>query len=43
MNRYELTVDGVTAFASYRRTARRDTITHTETPAALRGRGIASN
>lgn len=40
MNRYELAVDGATAFASYRRTATTDTIFHTETPPALRGRGI---
>ncbi|MGB3867026.1 MAG: GNAT family N-acetyltransferase [Xanthobacteraceae bacterium] len=42
MNRYELTIDGVTAFASYRRTPTTDVITHTETPTALRGRGVAS-
>ncbi len=42
MNRYELDVDGATAFASYRRTATADIITHTETPPALRGRGLAS-
>lgn len=42
MNRYELDVDGGVAFANYRRTATADIITHTETPRALRGRGIAS-
>nr|WP_210313210.1 GNAT family N-acetyltransferase [Rhodopseudomonas rhenobacensis] len=33
---------GSLAFASYRRAADKVIITHTETPAALRGRGIAS-
>ena len=42
MNRYELDVDGGGAFANYRRTTTADIITHTETPRALRGRGIAS-
>jgi len=42
MNRYELDVDGGVAFANYRRTTTADIITHTETPRALRGRGIAS-
>jgi len=42
LSRYELDADGATAFANYRRTARADIITHTETPAALRGRGIGS-
>jgi predicted GNAT family acetyltransferase len=42
LNRYELEVEGGLAFASYRRTAASDIITHTETPRALRGRGIAS-
>jgi hypothetical protein len=41
-NRYELDIDGATAFANYRRTATTDIITHTETPRALRGRGVAS-
>ena len=40
--RFELVVDGATAFATYRRVADRVIITHTETPHALRGRGIAS-
>ena len=42
LNRYELDIDGAVAFANYRRTATADIITHTETPHALRGRGIAS-
>ena len=42
MNRYELDVDGGVAFANYSGTATADIITHTETPRALRGRGIAS-
>ena len=42
MQRYELNVDGSVAFANYRLSPGVVTITHTETPAALRGRGIAS-
>ena len=42
MHRYELNVDGSVAFAYYRLAPGVVTITHTETPAALRGRGIAS-
>ncbi|MGB3044713.1 MAG: GNAT family N-acetyltransferase [Xanthobacteraceae bacterium] len=42
LNRYELDIDSAVAFANYRRTATADIITHTETPHALRGRGIAS-
>jgi predicted GNAT family acetyltransferase len=38
-NRFELDVDGAVAFANYRSAV---IITHTETPRALRGRGIAS-
>ncbi|WP_371423958.1 GNAT family N-acetyltransferase [Tardiphaga sp.] len=41
-NRFELDVGGSTAFANYRRAGDRVIITHTETPPALRGRGIAS-
>ena len=40
--RFELTVDGSIAFAHYRLAGDRVIITHTETPPALRGRGIAS-
>lgn len=41
-NRFELETEGVLAFANYRRTPSAVIITHTETPRALRGRGIAS-
>lgn len=42
LNRFELNVEGFVAFANYRLSPGVVTITHTETPAALRGRGIAS-
>lgn len=42
LSRFELDADGQTAFANYRRTPGKVIITHTETPRALRGRGIAS-
>ncbi|MGN8547758.1 putative GNAT family acetyltransferase [Bradyrhizobium elkanii] len=41
-NRFELDTEAGTAFANYRRTPAVVIITHTETPHALRGRGIAS-
>ena len=41
-NRFELTIDNEIAFADYRLTPSAVIITHTETPRALRGRGIAS-
>jgi predicted GNAT family acetyltransferase len=41
-SRFELDVDGGVAFANYRDTPAAIVITHTETPIALRGRGIAS-
>jgi hypothetical protein len=41
-NRFELDVEGGMAFANYRMTSSAVIITHTETPRALRGRGIAS-
>ena len=40
--RFELDVEGQLAFANYRPTPQAIIITHTETPRALRGRGIAS-
>ncbi len=40
--RYELQVDGALAFAEYSLAPGTVIITHTETPPALRGRGIAS-
>jgi uncharacterized protein len=42
LNRFELDAEGAVAFASYRLTPQAVIITHTETPRALRGRGIAS-
>ena len=41
-SRFELDVEGSVAFANYRQTPSAVIITHTETPRALRGRGIAS-
>jgi uncharacterized protein len=41
-SRFELDVGDAVAFANYRRTPSAVIITHTETPRALRGRGIAS-
>ncbi|MDE2380327.1 GNAT family N-acetyltransferase [Bradyrhizobium sp.] len=41
-NRFELDVGNEIAFASYRLTPSAVIITHTETPRALRGRGIGS-
>jgi len=42
LSRFEMDVDGAVAFANYRLTPQAMIITHTETPRALRGRGIAS-
>lgn len=42
LSRFELDIDKGVAFASYRRTASAVIITHTETPRAMRGRGVAS-
>ena len=42
LSRFELDVEGAVAFANYRRAPGTVIITHTETPRALRGRGIAS-
>jgi uncharacterized protein len=41
-SRFEMDVEGAVAFANYRLTPSTVIITHTETPPALRGRGIAS-
>jgi uncharacterized protein len=41
-SRFELDVEGAVAFANYRLAPSTVIITHTETPRALRGRGIAS-
>lgn len=43
LHRFELDANGEVAFATYRRAGNRVVITHTETPAPLRGRGIASH
>lgn len=40
LSRFELDVDGETAFLSYRMHGGEMLMTHTETPPALRGRGI---
>ena len=42
LSRFELDVEGAVAFANYCRAPGTVIITHTETPRALRGRGIAS-
>jgi predicted GNAT family acetyltransferase len=42
LSRFELDVEGGTAFANYRLAPGTVIITHTETPRSLRGRGIAS-
>jgi predicted GNAT family acetyltransferase len=42
LSRFELEVEGGLAFANYRLAPSAVIITHTETPRALRGRGIAS-
>jgi uncharacterized protein len=39
-HRFELTVDGHTAFLEYRQVGRRLVLIHTEVPDALEGRGI---
>jgi predicted GNAT family acetyltransferase len=41
-NRFELDLDGHTAFSTYRRAEGVLTIMHTEVPSALNGRGIGS-
>ena len=40
--RFELDEDGATAFVNYRVNGESIVFTHTETPRALRGRGIAT-
>ena len=41
LSRFEMDVENGMTFANYRRTPSTVIITHTETPRALRGRGIA--
>ena len=40
--RYEMVVDGVTAYVTYSRQGDRLTLVHTEVPTALGGRGVGS-
>jgi predicted GNAT family acetyltransferase len=42
LSRYELVVDGVTAFVTYVRQGDEITLEHTEVPKALGGRGIGT-
>jgi predicted GNAT family acetyltransferase len=42
LSRFELDADGATAFLNYRIDGGTITLLHTETPVALRGRGIAT-
>jgi predicted GNAT family acetyltransferase len=42
LSRFEMNVEGGVAFANYRLAPAAVIITHTETPRALRGQGIAS-
>ena len=42
LSRFELDIDGDVAFVSYRKSPGILTLTHTETPRAMRGRGIGS-
>jgi predicted GNAT family acetyltransferase len=41
-HRYEMTIDGATAFIEYRKEADHVVLVHTEVPEALSGRGIGS-
>jgi uncharacterized protein len=40
--RYEMTVEGVTAFVTYHRVGAAVSLDHTEVPAALGGKGVGS-
>jgi len=42
LHRFELDAEGQIAFANYRQTPQAVIITHTETPRAQRGHGVAS-
>lgn len=41
--RYEMVVDGATAYVTYARHGNRLTLVHTEVPKALSGRGVGSS
>lgn len=43
LGRYQMVVDGVTAFVTYTRHGDRLTLVHTEVPQALGGRGVGSS
>lgn len=40
--RYEMDVEGITAFVTYRRSGGQISLNHTEVPSQLSGRGVAS-
>jgi predicted GNAT family acetyltransferase len=42
LHRFELQVEGFTAWLDYKRSAGRLTLIHTETPGEIRGRGVAA-
>lgn len=42
LHRFELQVEGFIAWMDYKRAGRRLTLVHTETPEAIRGRGVAA-
>jgi predicted GNAT family acetyltransferase len=42
LSRFEMVVDGVTAFVEYRREGEVLALTHTEVPKALSGRGVGT-
>jgi uncharacterized protein len=42
LHRFELEIDGVTAFSAYRRDGNVVTFTHTEVPKELGGKGVGS-
>jgi predicted GNAT family acetyltransferase len=43
LRRYEMVIDGVTAFVTYVRQGDRLTLVHTEVPKTLGGRGVGSS
>lgn len=42
ISRFELTVDGFTAFIDYKEREQKIWLIHTESPAVLQGRGVAT-